>query len=420
MPVETLRPSNTGLKGAQLRLFYKGPEYFRCKTDSSRGFSAVERLEADKLKYVKSQQVALTRQAPIIRKALLPPALLYPAPGRLNSVRCQRHTGSQSDSSSPSSGPTPSGSSSVENQLRTNNDSSTSCSHAHLQLTNISSAPVGSLKDDYKPTDHKPEFLCRAQTCSQTRPQAQTCPQTHPQTRPQTQTRLQTRPPPAPLRPPALPYSHIPVTVRRVDIRPHEDVWVRSPRRRLWQQQAPPTASQTTPLSTGLSSPPVNLSQSSMFFGSILAPPLSPAFTRMAPPLSPAFTHVSSCSSKGSRRKRPALHRSKSDLSDRFSRAAADLERFFNYCGLDPDELAAMGGANCDITTRANSDIISKLHSASSNSSEEELMKDRGAGSAKGEEPSMDRVPYQISVIERNARVIKWLYGLHQATGGAV
>ncbi|KAJ0057354.1 hypothetical protein NL108_004945, partial [Boleophthalmus pectinirostris] len=55
---------------------HKGPDYFRRQsTNPTHKLSAVERLEADKAKYVKSQQMALNRQAPIIRKALMPSLL---------------------------------------------------------------------------------------------------------------------------------------------------------------------------------------------------------------------------------------------------------------------------------------------------------------------------------------------------------
>lgn len=140
----------------------------------------------------------------------------------------------------------------------------------------------------------------------------------------------------------------------------------------------------------------------------------------MIPPASPAFTRLSSASSRGSR-KHPALHRSKSDLSDRYSRATADLERFFNYCGLAPEEVEGLGGA--ERFHRANSDIVSKLRSVSTPSSEyggEERAGGEGdEGEDGGEEDAPgranERVPYGISVIERNARVIKWLYGIRQA-----
>ncbi|KAK1898620.1 Protein FAM110B [Dissostichus eleginoides] len=146
------------------------------------------------------------------------------------------------------------------------------------------------------------------------------------------------------------------------------------------QVPSPPPPSQnpllTTTPSKALPSTPVYL-------------PPSPMLARagMIPPASPAFTRISNASSRGSARKHPSLHRSKSDLSDRYSRATADLERFFNYCGLDPVEVEGMGGV--ERFTRANSDIVI----------------------AKANE----RAPYGISVIERNARVIKWLYGIRQA-----
>uniref|UniRef100_A0A1A8SIA4 Ring finger protein, transmembrane 2 n=2 Tax=Nothobranchius TaxID=28779 RepID=A0A1A8SIA4_9TELE len=89
MPVETLRPSDGRLAGVPFtsampfRILNKGPGYFRPPAESgTRKLSAVERLEADKAKYVKSQQVALTRQAPIqppIRKPLVPQAMMFQA-----------------------------------------------------------------------------------------------------------------------------------------------------------------------------------------------------------------------------------------------------------------------------------------------------------------------------------------------------
>lgn len=104
------------------------------------------------------------------------------------------------------------------------------------------------------------------------------------------------------------------------------------------------------------------------------------------------------------------LHRSKSDLSDRYSRASADLERFFNYCGLDPQEVEHMGAEHF---ARASSDIVSiKFHSISAASSEGAPSQRSGATAAEQQD---ERMPYGISIIERNARVIKWLYGLRQA-----
>lgn len=118
--------------------------------------------------------------------------------------------------------------------------------------------------------------------------------------------------------------------------------------------------------------------------------------------------------------RRSSLHRSKSDLSDRYARAGADVERFFNYCGLDPEELEAVGPENF---ARANSDIVSlNFRSASMISSDcDRSRRSSNDGLSDGdegedeEEEAGERVPYGISAVERNARVIKWLYSIKQA-----
>eukprot|EP00069_Balaena_mysticetus_P019165 bmy_11883T0 len=110
--------------------------------------------------------------------------------------------------------------------------------------------------------------------------------------------------------------------------------------------------------------------------------------------------------------RRPSLQRSKSDLSDRYFRVDADVERFFNYCGLDPEELETLGMENF---ARANSDIISlNFRSASMISSDCEQSQDSNSD-LRNDDSANDRVPYGISAIERNARIIKWLYSIKQA-----
>ncbi|KAB0399356.1 hypothetical protein E2I00_005073, partial [Balaenoptera physalus] len=63
--------------------------------------------------------------------------------------------------------------------------------------------------------------------------------------------------------------------------------------------------------------------------------------------------------------------------------------------------------------TRANSDIVSLAGPSAGPASSEGGCSRRS--SATIEELARERVPYGVSVIERNARVIKWLYGLRQA-----
>ncbi|XP_056458437.1 protein FAM110A [Gadus chalcogrammus] len=236
------------------------------------------------------------------------------------------------------------------------------------------------------------------------------------------------QPPPVPVRAPRVatpPYPHPhphPMAVRRVDVRPPAALRTFPPRpalplkplllplRQTAQPQAPPTLPPPPPPPHRTSSASSSTSPSSR----LGAPP--PPY----PPPSPAFTRLSNASSSR-KPPAPALHRSKSDLSDRYSRATADLERFFNYCGLDRGEVEALGGV--ERFGRANSDIVSvsKLRSVSTPSSEceGEGGGEGGGGGGGGEGPGVERAPYGISVIERNARVIKWLYGIRQARDAA-
>ncbi|XP_039458553.1 protein FAM110B isoform X6 [Oreochromis aureus] len=87
MPTETLTPALPDSKAAgpatpfsstvPLRILNKGPEYFRRQVEPNpKRLSAVERLEADKAKYVKSQEVINAKQEPI-----KPPVLVKPPAG---------------------------------------------------------------------------------------------------------------------------------------------------------------------------------------------------------------------------------------------------------------------------------------------------------------------------------------------------
>uniref|UniRef100_A0A3P9N1D2 Major facilitator superfamily domain containing 2a-like 2 n=1 Tax=Poecilia reticulata TaxID=8081 RepID=A0A3P9N1D2_POERE len=111
-------------------------------------------------------------------------------------------------------------------------------------------------------------------------------------------------------------------------------------------------------------------------------------------------------------RKRPSLTRSKSDMSDRFSRAGTELERFFNLCGLEPADLQDLPASSSDIVS------LARFRSVSAPGSECAASQRGGEEEEEEEEDdalkAADRVPYGVSVIERNARVIKWLYGLRQ------
>ncbi|XP_057685240.1 protein FAM110A-like isoform X1 [Corythoichthys intestinalis] len=96
---------------------------------------------------------------------------------------------------------------------------------------------------------------------------------------------------------------------------------------------------------------------------------------------------------------RRSLSRSKSDTSERFSRAGTELERFFDLCGLDAADVQELAGSASDALS------LGRFRSVSAPGTE---------CAASGDEEAEERVPDAVSVIERNARVIKWLYGLHQ------
>ncbi|XP_074776178.1 protein FAM110A [Athene noctua] len=323
MPVEALQAGDA-MKGVTVtapftsampvRILRKGPAYFRRRAEPGAGKpSAVERLEADKAKYVKSQQVASTKQEPV-----KPPLLKQPlfTPGVRRAVLTPSRRAPPGPRRAEAGGPK----TSLDLEILNN-------------LINLCDSPFPKaetpLSRERKRRPEAPAVLAGGAEGAGKQPET-----------------------PAATKPPGS------VTVRRVDVRP-----CGAPR------------------------------------GQVTSVPVSPAAPARSSPARP----------EGARRQ-PLLHRSKSDLSDRLSRATADLERFFNYCGLDPEEVQDMGAERF---ARASSDIVSlKFHSVSTASS------DGGRSPLSAATPEgrpAERVPYGISVIERNARVIKWLYGLRQA-----
>lgn len=451
MPVETLRPSDGRLAGVAFtsampfRILNKGPDYFRRQAEpGARKLSAVERLEADKAKYVKSQQVALTRQAPIkppiIRKPLVPPGMMLhcqiSAPPARKVPRCPPDVENGGGREGPGRRQGPALNLDILNNLINDVcDRPGPCSQSSSSTSPSSSSPssgaksIGSrlsgeqeknnrLLNNLKPLNEVVVNSSSISLCTSSLNNNLKSPAAEPAR----------CPPPVPARPPRIgipaPYSSPnSVTVRRVDVRPQAEM--RKPLRTQLQPQIRPRQTAQGQVAHPQVPPPQSQPHPQISTPSQTLPPPpayvppSPMLVRagMIPPASPAFTRISNASSKGSSRKHPALNRSKSDLSDRYSRATADMERFFNYCGLDPEEVECMGGM--EHFTRANSDIVSvsKLRSVSTPSSEAERARE-DEGDEENEEGwamANERVPYGISVIERNARVIKWLYGIRQA-----
>ncbi|PWA31744.1 hypothetical protein CCH79_00006484 [Gambusia affinis] len=348
MPVEALQhPSRQPLKAAvgvsPPRLRPKGPLgpdfYRRVQSGASTPRqSAVERLEADKAKYVKSQ-VALSKQQPVRAPELKKPLLNPSTP-----LRPTRRTPTQ-----PS--PKPEGL-----QLDLERLSSL--------ISDLPNGPQCAAKPPAPQVKEKPRLPPRLHWAgSATVRLKATAPATVDGT--------------------VSPGAPAAGTVRRVDVMP---------------QAGPPV-----PLHPQFPLRPATSRQG--LFVQKTAAPVAPKPEPLAP-ASPAITRLSSSSS----RKRPSLTRSKSDMSDRFSRAGTDLERFFNLCGLEPVDLQDLPASSSDIVS------LARFRSVSAPGSECGASQRGGEVEEEEEDPNAaDRVPYGVSVIERNARVIKWLYGLRQA-----
>ncbi len=382
-----------------------------CPVKSSPGIrkpSAVERLEADKSKYVKSQQVALKKQQPVI----------------CPSNNSQSGQGAQQPSRKIPARPTQSETPPLNLE------------HLCKLIDGVSNAtvPVVSTQPNNKgkdatdpcktttPTVEEPSLGLTSASQVKSPVEASGCPTMTvrrfdvrpqlPQMRMGGRPQLQTRPP---MQKTTAQVSLQLMRLLRPSTQTNQQPSDFKRLRNATQTNAtrgpikpPNCAAQTSPYSKSPTSPPLplNIKPISEPFSSPLSTPLTQNSidslkNDFQSPPSPAITRHSSTSS----RKRPSLTRSKSDVSDCFSRAGAELERFFNYCGLDPSDLKELARPGSDIVS------VSRLRSASAPASERSAEgEDEEEAAAKDERPV-----YGVSVIERNARVIKWLYGMRQA-----
>ncbi|XP_027696028.1 protein FAM110C [Vombatus ursinus] len=104
--------------------------------------------------------------------------------------------------------------------------------------------------------------------------------------------------------------------------------------------------------------------------------------------------------------KRRGLHRSKSDISSRYSKSFSEFDTFFKYCGLDPEVVEDLGMENFSAGWDHRSFKIRSVSIATSEGGFSHHSGDEGLQ----EEELTEQVPSTTSVIERNARIIKWLY----------
>lgn len=110
----------------------------------------------------------------------------------------------------------------------------------------------------------------------------------------------------------------------------------------------------------------------------------------------------------------PAPRSSKRELAPTYSLPLSEKERFFNYCGLDRNLVEGLGadqfrpGGSWEVDTSG--PLLGSMGSTSSKHSSPSY----NEGELSTEEPG-EKQPMSVSVIERNARVIKWLYSCQQA-----
>ncbi|KAM9798651.1 protein FAM110C [Neosynchiropus ocellatus] len=117
------------------------------------------------------------------------------------------------------------------------------------------------------------------------------------------------------------------------------------------------------------------------------------------------------------RRKFGELRRSKSDLQLHSSEAISEQEHFFDFCGLDMDMIERLGKENF-LSGASSIDTLSlALRSVDEDvcDGSEPSEFSRHSGDGLFQEELADQVPTGVSIIERNARVIKWLYGCKNA-----
>ncbi|XP_077432750.1 protein FAM110C [Vanacampus margaritifer] len=119
--------------------------------------------------------------------------------------------------------------------------------------------------------------------------------------------------------------------------------------------------------------------------------------------------------SSSSRSKFAGLRRSKSDLHLCCSVAWSEQEQFFDFCGLDADLIERLGRENF-LSGASSIDTLSlALRSIAGDGGTEPSEFSRHSGDGLFQEELAEQPPAGVSIIERNARVIKWLYGCKNA-----
>lgn len=112
------------------------------------------------------------------------------------------------------------------------------------------------------------------------------------------------------------------------------------------------------------------------------------------------------------RRSGKGVSRSHSDISSRYSKNFADFDAFFKYCGLSGEVIESLGKEN--FSARSDEMAI-KIRSVSISTSDSGFTRSSGDSDGLLEDDLQTKIHQGTSVIERNARIIKWLYSCKNA-----
>lgn len=112
------------------------------------------------------------------------------------------------------------------------------------------------------------------------------------------------------------------------------------------------------------------------------------------------------------RRSGKGVSRSHSDISSRYSKNFADFDAFFKYCGLDGEVIESLGKKNFSALS---DDAAANIRSVSISTSDSGFTRDSGESEGLLEDELNEKMRQGTSVIERNARIIKWLYSCKNA-----
>ncbi|XP_078130932.1 protein FAM110C [Sander vitreus] len=106
------------------------------------------------------------------------------------------------------------------------------------------------------------------------------------------------------------------------------------------------------------------------------------------------------------------VSRSHSDISSRYSKNFADFDVFFKYCGLGSEVIESVGKDNFSVHS---DEIAINIRSVSISTSDDGFSRNSGDSDGLMEDKLHEKIRQETSVIERNARIIKWLYSCRNA-----